>query len=539
MTTKANKPGRSLPIRGVAALAVSLLLAGCASAKAHEAPLQQACRTSETVISSIEQVDDSGIYQVDDLAAAPSVYQTTWRLLGAHEIGMSLIEGNARNSVRHNLINVALGPESYLGDPGLEGLELHTTAAIGLAALRASPQQRQRIAEVIDGYRVGGEYRATKSEEPSAYATYVAVQALAALDAPVPDEVERSLARSVVKLPEPTYQSLDDIIVPRVGAFALAGGKLPSKTVNRSVLRKWKSLIAQSSEDGLAVSLASNITTIGKTMGIEVDYDGSAFYALRSGGGWAPQRGAAADAKTTYFAAHLGLRQLGLKRYLRSLQAKAGWLPEPGAPTVQGTYLAVRAAAKCAKHADLNPQRVASALQMDPEAETSLLDLARLCYIEGQLNIDIVPHEDLTAPLKALAKNARTFDESVELRLASKLCKTPIDAPLHLKPAVERSRYHYAGAEFVAKSPGWGGVTVPPRTKPIKLSKGYKLLLDSVLQGNESEIPSMFRCGTFYCPIAKNGRGDSSSASPTLASMVTAIEGLSGNDRGYAILAGY
>ncbi|WP_144757278.1 hypothetical protein [Curtobacterium pusillum] len=514
--------------------------AACSNSTDSANPLQAACRTASTLIGDLRVADQSGIYQVDDISAAPSVYQTTWRLKAAKIARKQIVRRDDRATVRDALLKIAVGGESSDADPGLEGLELRTTAALGLATLPLEPSQRELIARSIDAYRAGGEYRLTKSDDPTPYATFIATSALHALHAPVPDEVRGSLASTVSSLPVATYNSLDEIIVPRVGSYLAAGGTLPSGVVTGATLRKWNTLIGQQSPDALSLSLTANLHTIADLAQLNPPTPVFSFSNLNSGGGWAAQAADVPDPKITYYATVLGLRSTNLQGYLSSGRGQDGWLPQPAEPTIQSAYLAERAADICPSVPRLNAALMQKRLRAATSDGASVLDLARICYLEKQRKLSVVPHTDLASQFAELATQTMTFEDAVELRVASKECHVTVSKPVTLNDSGQPSRYHYLGAAFLKKTSTWAGTTNSVRTQRLAIPSQYELIVNAVLKASPT-VPAkvhQFKCGNYYCGISKNGRGDSRSASPTTATFVVALEGLRRGNRTDAILAG-
>lgn len=535
-------PGRSLRTIGAAALAAVMLVsaAACTNNTSASDPLQSGCRTARTLIRNLRVADRSGIYQVDDLSAAPSVYQTTWRLQAAKSAGKRILRSSDRDTVRNALLSIAVGGESSDADPGLEGLELRTTAALGLATLPIEPSQRELVGRSLDAYRVGGEYRLTKGDEPSAYATFIATSALHAIKAPVPDEVRRSLASAVAKLPGATYDSLDETIVPRVGSYLAAGGTLPNSVVTATTLAGWNRIVEREPQDALSLSLAANIRNIADLANVTEPASTKDFSDLESGGGWAAQQADAPDPKMTYYATVLGLKSQGFQGYLNSGRGQKGWLPQPAKPTIQSAYLAERVAEICSSTPRLNASLLQKQLRTATAAGTSVLDLARVCSLEKHRKLSVVPHAVLSSQFAELATQPMTFEEAVELRLASKECNVTVEKPVRLQDRGQPSRYHYVGAAFLKKTHTWAGAADAVVTKPLAIPGQYELILNAVLKAPPTSIAKVqqFKCGSYYCGISKDGHGDASSATPTIATLVVALEGLQKGDRSDAILAG-
>jgi hypothetical protein len=549
MTTRLKGSGRSLQTIGAAALAVLLGLtsAGCTGDRSPATPLAAACKTATYIVQNLQTGDHSGLYQVDSLTPKLSVYQTTWRLRAAKQLRIKIAPDSDEASLRKSLLQIALGPEASDSDPGIEGLELRATAALGLSTLDLQGPQRSLVANEIAKYRTGGDYRLTLSERPSIYGTYLALQALSSLRADIPNVVQESLAQKTTHLPKASFETLDDVIIPTLGAYALSGAKPKDVGLTPEKLQNWNSLIAAAPQDGVSLSLAANLRMLAAEAKVPYNADWN-FEDLQSTGAWAPQAGVAPDPQSTYYAAVLKLTNTKVSRFLKSGRALVGWLPQAGDPTIQSDYLAVRIADICPTAPKLARKGLQAELRSLSAGGASVLDLARICYIEERRNLAVVPHADLKQQLAKLAAKKMSFEDAVELRTASDLCDIAVDKPVQLPSASQPSRYHYVGKNFLDASSGWHGTTNGGRSTHLNLPSGYALLVDSALrEASKGSVNSrydslkQFAFKQYYGPISKREKADLNSANPTVSAYVSALEAIRGGGmsvKEHIILAG-
>lgn len=507
---------------------VGLGITACSERPQEPATAQNAlCVKASYLVKNFALPNKSGLADVADLGAAMSVYQTTWRLRAAGVLHAQLLNQKQKRAVKKQLLAAAISDRTSDSDPGLDELERQATAAIGLRSFKLSPAERLLVARAIDRYRRGPEYRLTPTDGPSQYATFIAVQGLHAVKAPVPSQVKSALQKRVASLPAATYANLDEEIVPRLGAYILAGGRPDRTRVNSATFRRWREVVRSQEQDGLALSLAANLHWMGDALGIR-DTTAWRFDSLRASGGWSTSPGSDADAKATFWGTQLHLPAKQRNRFLNANRGSVGWLTNPGQPSIQSDYLSELIAAECKGAPNLDGSLLVSSLREMVINGASVIDVGRACFIERRRHKSIVPHDEVERQFEQLASKPMTFDEAVELRAASKMCRIAISKRVVLSNGGP-SRYSSVGTAFIKPQAGWMGPAGPITAQPITLPKEYSLMQDEALKSRNAGKVDLFRKfllkGEYYS-ISRNGRGDDadSFASPsafTLAFMAS------------------
>lgn len=512
----------------VAALTVATAVAisGCVAAK--DVALEAQCAVVAQTIGKLRAPDGSGPMSSVDLGADPSIYQTAWKLRAAARAHIDAHPGS-RASLERAMLRGINGPETIETDPTLEGLELRTTAALGLSVLQPDEATRTEIADAIEQYRVGNGYQLGAGEPASPYGTLIATEALHAIGASVPRAVKQDLGRKLRDLPPADLNSLDEVIVPVVASWAYASS---SEEVHAKglPLAKWMSIALEAAPSGQTLAIGAQLSFVAQQAHAVADVPRRAFEKLSVDGGWGSEAGGTPDPKATFYATMLGQQSTGLSNYLKSGRGVVGWMGLLREPRMSDIYAQVRSAEICDEGISLNKRRAERTVKRLLEAgQSSITDIAKACYISDRFNKPLMDTAQVGVELQQIAAKPISFDTAAELKTAANLCRVPIVGPVNVLAGESPSVYGVA-TDLLSPDKYWPGSanTEAPVVRPVP--EGYQLLMDFALRaasspkdGKPADLTA-FECGRFICPISHDGSGDEASDTPRLKDQIIGLE---------------